>query len=213
LDETGQVTATQTQACLSKLGSPEVKIDLFVDYMLCETLKSERGAEEQKKCLARLLGILSGPKKGSAKGAGLEPSWKETIMRIQAVASPAFIRKHGLHVTADQLMIELPEESALALYGAFIASYTPAQRTLFDFLSSDFLEANYKDPVAMNLKLLQTIVAVQCAIRKFVAKCKMLELRREREANSFKFRICPPAVSSTGVERKIGCSTDKCSIC
>jgi len=80
-------TEENLAVCLEKLGTREVNRDLFVDYMLTETLGG-KPAEEQKRYLARLLGIYTppggDPSSSGGKAKELDKDWRETIMRIQA---------------------------------------------------------------------------------------------------------------------------------
>jgi len=200
-EEREEPTPEKTKRCLDILGTRDVSEELFVNYMLAETLGG-RSNEEQKRALARLLGIGSGPQQTKTEqGQRLPESWRDLLMRIQATASADFMRKHGLTQHVNTLMKEKQEEQAAALYadfsklypettaskyaeqaqGSTISSEASAVRTIFDMLSSKFLEDNCDDPVAMNAKVRIMIIKIQCCIRQFLARSVARKARQEAE--------------------------------
>lgn len=73
------LSVAKTQECRKCLGSNDVDMQLFVDYMLIETLGGHQ-PEEQKRALARLLGISSSSQQQKQQ-KGLEDSWRDTVAR------------------------------------------------------------------------------------------------------------------------------------
>jgi len=205
------LSVAKTQECRKCLGSNDVDMQLFVDYMLIETLGGHQ-PEEQKRALARLLGISSSSQQQKQQ-KGLEDSWRDTLIRIQATAPVEFLKMHGLDVLVDQLMKQKTETQAAALYAEYIAKCSPAERTLFDILSAEFLSQNCLDPLDMNLRVGHSIIKMQSFVRKWRAKAQLRQRLLEQDTG-WKQRFChsgKPHTPGSITERKT--CNGKCHIC
>jgi len=155
-------TKEKTKKCLQVLGTGDVVMELFVDFMLVETLGAPRTPDEQRRALARLLGISSGPQ---AKGQttktkkGLDASWRDTLLRIQAIAPREFIAAHGLDVPVDKLMAQKTDEQAAALYAEFNRNSSVGEQILFqDLLSRQWLEDQAGPESEFDIALMRVIL-------------------------------------------------------
>lgn len=222
LDVVEQPTPDKTRRCLERLGTEEVGMELFVDYMLTETLAG-RTPEEQKRALARLLGI-SGPQQTQKV---LEDSWRDTLMRIQATAKPEFLKQHKLDEHVDQIMKEKTEAQAAAIYGDYIAKHASSAEymTLFKMVSTQYINEYCSDPLLMNEMVIFRITTVQTCVRRFLAQARARKLQQDLVTSTLQYeqvdkinadsngsqRFCQGSSSVPNIDRK-QCAA-KCVIC